>query len=174
MYCFFILSVLFLTGCGDNGSVANTSRVILSTQGSLPVGAALSGVDVTLQLPTGITPRLAADGTVDISVVKGSGVITGKAGIFTVTYTPASGTLPGTLNFVIYSTAVDGFGIGEFATVTMNKAAHEVDFAAVGQNMAAGTTLLVSTDYKVKSFSPRDLAGSIVNTINIALAVEAN
>lgn len=170
-----MITLLFMAGCGgnsDNGSGASTTRVTLATQGTLPAGKALSGIDVTLQLPTGVTPAVTANGAVDINVVKTSGVLVNNASLFTITYYPASDTEPGTLNFVIYSTDADGFGIGEFAVVTLNKAARAVDFATVSQNISAGTTPLVTTDYRVTSSSPRDLAGDEVNSVNVTLTVE--
>lgn len=175
IYVVFMLSVLFLSGCGDNGNqTAGTTKVTLATQGTLQTGKALSGIEVTLQLPVGVTPKLAADGTVDSSVVKASGVLADSAGLFAPTYTPAAGASPGTLSFVLYSnsTSPAGFGTGEFATITLNRSDRVVDFATVSQNIAAGTTLAFTTDYKVTSFSLRDLVGAIVNNISVTFTTE--
>ncbi len=181
IYVLFIATFLFLAGCGGDGggtnsgsSGATTYKVRLATQGTLTAGP-LTGIDVTLQLPTGVTPKLAVDGVVGSSVVKASGVLVDNASQNIQTYyTPASGTKAGTLNILLTSTAANGFGIGEFATVTLNKAARDVNFATVNQNVADGTTLAVVKEYIVKSSTAVFMNYSTaVNSVSIKITAEA-
>lgn len=180
IYIFFIISLLFVAGCGG-GSVGTTGgsnneaatyKVTLATEGTL--AGSLAGIGVTLQLPTGVTPKLAADGSVDSSVVKASGVMANNASMVPPEYTPASGTTAGTLSFVLASTAAKGFGIGEFATVTLNVAPRVVNFATVNQNLADGTSLAVVKDYKVNTSSTVDMSyNTSVNNVSIKITAEA-
>lgn len=179
IYGFYISTLLLLAGCGGGGGGTPgvqpaIAMVTLSTQGTLPTGKALSGIGITLQLPTGVTPAMAANGTIDNGVVKGSGVSANDSilGIPT-SYTPGSGTTPGTLSFVLASSAADGFGIGEFATVTLNIAPGTVNFSNVNLDSAADPTSSVATDFKVTSFSPRDLSGDEVSSISVIFIAEA-
>lgn len=177
IYGLFIITLL-LTGCGGSGGGAGiqptVATVTLATQGTLPAGKALSGIGITLQLPSGVTPAVAADGTVGSGVVKASGVSAndGSQSIPTY-YTPGSATTPGTLSFVLASSVADGFGIGEFATVTLNIAPGTINFATVNLNSTAGSASSVATDLKLTSFSPRDLSGTEVDNISVILTAEA-
>ncbi|MGB9081239.1 MAG: hypothetical protein WCD00_08060 [Desulfuromonadaceae bacterium] len=182
IYGFIIITVLLLSGCGGGGGGGGTpsvqptiARVTLATQGTLPTGE-LSGIGVTLQLPAGVTPALAANGSVDSSVVKASGVLANNADLVIPTYyTPATGTTPGTLVFVLASQPPNGFGIGEFATITLNIAPGATNFSTLNLNSAAGSASPV-TDFKVISSSPVDLASSSIvdkASISVTLTVEA-
>jgi hypothetical protein len=177
IYGLFIITFLSLAGCGDSGGGAGIqptiATVTFATQGALQTGKTLSGIGITLQLPSGVTPTLAPNGAVESGVVKASGVSANDVsqGIPT-DYTPSSAINPGTLSFVLASSAADGFGIGEFATVTLNIAPGTINFSTVDLNSAAGPTSSVATGFKVTSFSPRDLAGVPVNNISVTLAVE--
>lgn len=178
IYGFFIITLLFLSGCGGSGGGTPTvqptiARVTLATQGTLPTGE-LSGIGVTLQLPPGVTPALAANGSVDSGVVRPSGVLANNASPAIPTdYIPANGATMGTLTFVLACNPPDGFGIGEFATVTLNIAPGTTNFANLNLNSAAGSPSSV-TDLKVISSSPFDLATSApVPSISVAFTLEA-
>ena len=116
-----IVTALALAGCGSGGgessSAAATQAVItLSTQGT-PSTQPISGVQVTLTLPDGVTVAADQSGNTVSGVVKSSGTATGAVltqGI----YTPATSTTPGTVQ--VYLVKTDGFSVGDFATVTCN------------------------------------------------------
>lgn len=178
VYGFIIITLLFLSGCGGGGGGTPTvqptiARVTLSTQGTLTTGE-LSGIGVTLQLPAGVTPALAANGSVDSGVVKASGVLANSADpVIPTYYSPANGTTPGTLVFVLASQPPNGFGIGEFATVTLNIAPGTTNFSTLNLDSAAGSASPVATDFKVISSSPFDLATiAPVPSVSVTLTVE--
>lgn len=114
----------------------------LSTQGVLPQGTQLSGLGVTIQLPTGTT--VATDSTAPVTV--SSGVVTisgvaaqaGKSAMLPPVYKPATSTAPGTLEIVI----AGNFGVGEFATVNCST--------------SSGSTPPTSLNVTPISFSPTD------------------
>lgn len=179
LYGCITITLLFLSGCGGSGGGGTPTvqptiaRVTLATQGTLPTGE-LSGIVVTLQLPPGVTPALAANGSVDSGVVKASGVLASSADpVIPTHYIPANGTTHGTLTFGLACQPPDGFGIGEFAAVTLNIAPGTTNFANLDLNSAAGSPSSVS-DFKVISSSPIDLATSAeVSGISVTLTVEA-
>lgn len=108
-----------LAGCGDSGTSPatvqpTTAMLKLSSQGTSP---ALAGIGITVKLPAGVSVKTTAEGAVDSSVVTVSGVAL-PGSVVTPVYTPATATAPGTLRFVVANTAAEGFGTGEFATVT--------------------------------------------------------
>ncbi len=124
-YIFVSLLLLVLAACGGGGDSVQqpTAKVIIATTGTPPVGKVLVGAGVTIELPAGCTPKLDANGAVDSSVITPSGVMANAATVLTpVVYTPATGTTLGTLSFGLASTAPNGFGGGEFVTVTLQLA----------------------------------------------------
>jgi uncharacterized repeat protein (TIGR02543 family) len=83
---------------------------------SSSLGSILSGVGIKVQLPAGVTVSADASNVVSAGVVAASGAAAGLA-VTPAVYTPATGTTPATLEFLVWSNAVGGFGVGEFATV---------------------------------------------------------
>src|SRR5690242_95437 len=117
--------LVMLGGCGGGSSsttaTASKSTARLSTEGRLPQGTQLSGINVLITLPAGVTVDTEANGDVSAGVVTVSGVAA-QTGNFTMTapiYTPATATAAGTLQFTL---AASNFGTGEFATVKFNVA----------------------------------------------------
>lgn len=88
----------------------------LSSVGTLAAGSYLAGIDVTVQLPVGVSVSADANNVVSAGVVTASGVATDSS-VTIVAYVPATATAPATLEFLITSSAQGGFGVGEFATV---------------------------------------------------------
>ena len=105
----------------------------LSSQGTIPEGKAVSGVDVTIELPDGVTAKTAADGSVDATVVVGSGLMAGVAQVFG-SYIPAAGGEKAKLRFMILNVA--GVAVGEYATI----------------NLMLSGIIPVVTDFNVVSF----------------------
>jgi hypothetical protein len=127
----------------------------LSTQGTLPEGTALAGLGVTIELPVGVSAATQSGGAVAATVVVPSGV--SQNATVAPVYHAAAGTVPGTLNFVLTSMAVNGFGAGEFATVTLV--------------LSPGTVPLAS-DFKIISFSPVDLHGGSTTALSATCTLQ--
>lgn len=114
----------------------------ISTSGT--PSANLSGNDIILTLPDGVTPTLNADRTVANSVIAVSGVAA-PGTVLAPVYTSATASARGTLHFAMASTIAVGFGAGEFATVTLNITA--------GKNPVQG-------DFSLSGFNPIDVTGN--------------
>jgi hypothetical protein len=144
------LVAITLAGCGGGGSggdggapvvTSHGAQLLFRTEGVLPTGN-MSGIGVTLELPATVSVKKSSSGMVDAGVVSLSGVTAGKASLLTPVYTAASGSVAATLSFVLSSSDAAGFGVGEFAKVTLD----------------VPGALPVAADFKIKSFSPVDLA----------------
>jgi hypothetical protein len=98
----------------------------LSTTGTLPAGILIGGIDVTVELPAGVTvktqtafPQEPDAGVVTIS---GEAAKAGGATISGTRFVPASGATPATIKFIIGSVnpaagALTGFLTGEFVSI---------------------------------------------------------
>lgn len=160
------LMVLLLAGCGDGGTggAAAPSQqfspaiVILKmvTQGTLPAETSLSGVSVTISLPAGVTPVMHSTGDVDSATVTVSGVAI-PSNSLPPTYTPATGTAPATLELVITNMAAEGFGVGEFVTVTCS---------------VTPGSYPREEDFSVLNFSAITLTGEATTTVKPAFIAE--
>lgn len=133
-------------GGGDPGSVHGTSTqptkaVLQISAAGGPSGIKLSGVGVTVHLPAGVTAKTDSTGAVLASVVTPSGVAAGGT-LTPPQYTPAQGTAPGALSFVLASSSAGGFGAGEFVTVNLD--------------ITTGTSVH-ATDFTLSDFHPIDL-----------------
>lgn len=129
---FCLLVLVILGGCGGGGSstpapapatntTATKSTVKLSTTGTLPAGAQLSGIGVKIELPAGVTvDTVGTDVAAGVVTVTGAPAQAGATALTAPVYTPAAGNVPGTLQFAI---GANNFGTGEFATVIFNLAA---------------------------------------------------
>lgn len=169
-YLVICASALVIFGCGGGGGggtggdskqepdpVATTAAVKLFSEGTLPAGTSLAGIGITVNLPAGMTVKTDSDGKVVEGTVAGSGVTAGKATLAEPDYTPASDTAPAKLSFVLAGTEAEGFGTGEFATVTCD--------------LAAGTTPQ-ATDITLSDFKPVDLRGGAVAGLTVTHTAE--
>jgi len=162
LHAFFFLAVSLLTACGGGGgdttAQPTTATLKLSTSGTLASGTSLAGIGISVVLPSGVTVKTNADG----SVASGKVVVSGVAapGSFAPPiYTPANGTTPAKLSFVMVSNASAGFGTGEFATVVCD--------------IAAGSDPK-TTDFTLADFKPVDLKGAAVSglTANVTVTMQ--
>lgn len=150
-----------LTACGGGGGGGSSTTPLsppqptaavmkLSASGTLASGKAVAGFGVTIDLPAGVTVKTITGGSVDATVVVGSGLLAGTNGTMgPVTYTPATSTTKAKIDFTIASTAAAGVGIGEYATI---------NFILSGVSPAA-------TDFVVTSFKPVDLSFTDITTL---------
>ena len=95
---------------------ASTAVVTLGTNGTLPVGKSIGGIDVTLNLPPGVTVK--ADKTTETlpGVVVSSGAAQGAPSV--AKFTPAAGNAPAQVRLVLLK--LSGFSTGEFATLNLD------------------------------------------------------
>lgn len=140
-----IAAVAIMAACGGSGGGgstppapgAKTSTIKLATTGT--PSAQLAGIGVTVTLPAGVTPSLNTSGKVVASVVTVSGAAAPGTAV-----TPGYNAATRTLQIVVASNSVPGFGSGEFATLTLD--------------VAAGVTLK-NSDFSLTAFTPVTLTG---------------
>lgn len=139
-----ILSACGGGGGGGGGQAQPTVAVLkLATSGT---GATIYGLDVTVNLPSGVTVKSTTnqpetdDGVVVASGVAASGTIA------TAVYTPATDALPGKVRILIANAS--GFTTGEFCTVNGDIAAGHSPKAA---------------DFSIENFSASDADGNVIS-----------
>jgi hypothetical protein len=117
------IALLILAACGDNSTHTNTiTTVKVALSGNL-AGQAISGAGFTMTLPANVTPAMTGGTTVAISVVTPSGTFAGSTLAPIVTYSPAVGATPGSLQIIVPSSVPAGVTIvGEVATITLQLA----------------------------------------------------
>lgn len=113
------ITVLAFFGCGGGGdggggtpSTGTQAVVTLSTQGTLPPGTNIGGIDCTVQLPSGVTCKSDATGLTDATAAVASGAAEG--GTLVGNFTAATGKV----RIAVIKTS--GFGPGEFATLNLD------------------------------------------------------
>lgn len=151
-YILALITVGLLTACGGEESqtaspspTVKTVSLKLSTSGT--PSTKVAGISITVVLPDGVTPHLSNDGGVTEPIVSG---VAAPGTVLTPIYTPASGAAKGTLKFALASSIVDGFGAGEYATVTLN--------VETGVNPAL-------PDFELTGFIPIDVSGNEVTEL---------
>lgn len=149
------LALAVLSGCGGgDGSTTASSNpnppvatqptaatLKLSTQGTLPTGAAIGALDVTVNLPEGVTVKADGTGQTVAGVMAPSAGAAGSLGV--ATFTPAAGGNPAKTRIVLINAS--GVGTGEFATVNCD--------------IAAGSSPKAS-DFSLAGFSVGDVNGT--------------
>ena len=121
---------LQLVGCGGGGGGGGTPAspaavtVNLSTVGTLPSGKLIGDIEITLNLPAGVTVK-ASPSLINASIlVPNDGVIVLQGGAATATTQILSATyVQGTTNKVVMKLInANGLGIGEFAKINCDVA----------------------------------------------------
>ena len=136
--------LLLIAACGGGGGtsmavyVPTKATVKLSSAGT---GTTIYGIDMTINLPAGVSVRSSATGTTEAGVITASGgAATGS--LVTGIYTAPTGTFPATLQVLLANAG--GFPVGEFCTVNAD--------------VAPGA----SSDFSIESFSARDGDGAAI------------
>jgi len=124
----------------------------LSTQGSLPPGSAIGGIEVTVILPPGVAAKADKTGATMDNAVVVSGVAQGA--LSAAKFTPAAGTAPARVGLALVKTT--GFGIGEFATL----------------NLDITGALPRLTDFSTASMSVSDTNGTAITGLTPALSLQ--
>ena len=159
-----VLSAMVLTICGcagvDKGVPAQPAVAVLptvavltlSTQGSLPPGTAIGGIDVTVNLPPGVTAKADKTSATMEGIVVASGGAQGAPSA--AKFTPAEGSAPSRVRLVLVKPA--GFGTGEFATLNL-------DISGAPPRPA---------DFSTSGLSVSDTNGTAINGLTAALSLQ--
>ena len=158
-----VTSLLFACGGGGGGGSSSTpppptTKVIkISTQGTMPSGALIGGISVTVMLPDGVTVKATSDPinpsvlVTDADVVAPSGVAAASSSVLA-TYTMATASAAGNVNVQMAQST--GFAVGEFVTVNCD--------------VAAGKTV-TSANFSLSNFSAVDLNGTPLGGLSAVL-----
>ena len=135
--------------------------LMISTQGTLPPGAQIGGIDITISLPQKVTVKASPDvgnptiAVTDAGVVVASGVAASDSYVLA-TYASATGsTAPNVL--LIHVANAAGFGTGEFITVHAD--------------ITAGT-LAKAADFSLSGLDPRDLSGAPISGLTAGFTAD--
>lgn len=133
--------------------------VTLSTQGSLPAGTTIGGIDCTVQLPAGVTCRADATGLTDAGSVLASG--SAQGGVLLGNFTAAAGGTPGQVKLAVIpnlnSATTAGFATGEFATLNL-------DFSGAAPSVG---------DFTISGLNVVDFtSGQVINGLTATVAVQ--
>lgn len=167
------VGLLLMAGCGGGsgggtstggGSVVTTAQVTLSTTGNPGVNK-IGGIDITLNLPVGVTVKASPSPVNSAVLVPDSGVVVlqGEAATATsqmvlTTYVKETGTSPARISFRLVN--ADGIGTGTFAVVNCDVAAGSspvpADFSVTPNiaptgifNVATAALAAVTTEFSV-------------------------
>jgi len=164
---FFALVVISMFGCGGGGGTPapppTKAKLTLLSQ-SATAGTKISSIEVTVELPAGVTVKSTPSAInpdkleTETGVVVLSGATAAVVGEVRVgVYTPATATTPGKV-FISLSAPVD-FNPGEFVTVN-------ADFPA--------GTVLVAADFKLVGFTAFDSNGAPMPGVASSFVVAFN
>ena len=148
-----MFGIISLSGCGSGGgggvTQPTTAVLKISTQGTLPSGTQIGGIDVTITLPTGVTVKsVTSPPETDSGVVVTSGVAAANSTVLS-TYTAATSASTGKVRVLLANSI--GFGTGEFLTVHCD--------------IASGSTPIAS-DFSLSGFVAKDLNGVAISGLN--------
>ena len=145
-----LLLVAACSGGGGGGGGATKAVVTLLSSGT----GTICAVDVTVDLPAGVTLKSSASGETDNGVVVPSGAA--ATNTYTVgVYSAATGTSPARVRVLMVNAA--GFQPGEFC--------------AVNADLAPGYSP-VASDFTIVSFLASDETGSVINGMTAGLTVD--
>jgi len=126
-----VLTSMQLSGCGGGGggnpSVPNhqDTKLVMKvmTSGALTNGNLIGAIDLTVEVPGGVSVKATPDTQNPSILVTDAGVVvpSGAAAadsLLVATFAPPQGNAPGRLRILIVN--ANGFGTGEFATVTFD------------------------------------------------------
>ena len=134
----FIIALFTLAGCNTGNDITHqqptTATLAIISQGTLTTGTQIGAVDVTVNLPSGVTVQATPDSVNTAVLVMNTGVVVASGVTATVNtyltgaYTAATAADPGKI--VIRLVNANGVGTGEFVTVHCDIAAGVFPVAA--------------------------------------------
>lgn len=117
-----LVSVLLLVSCGSATSSPSSSRTIKAVIKSTALSSgssSIAGIQLSITVPTGVTPPLKADGSVDAAAaVEITSTSPGNQALPGATFTPATATAPA--EFAIYAIEAAGFTATDTITIHLN------------------------------------------------------
>lgn len=167
-----IALIIIISGCGGAGGGETTTTpppiippqttpqatiavLKISSQGTLPSGSLIGGIDITVTLPSGVTVKNQTNPPeTDAGVVVTSALAVSNSTLLS-TYTAASGATKGAVRVIIANS--NGFGTGEFVTVNCN--------------IAAGSSPTAS-DFSVSNLLVKDLNGTTINGLTATITAD--
>ena len=154
-----LFGIISLSGCGSGGgdgvTQPTTAVLKISTQGTLPSGTQIGGIDITIALPTGVTVKsVTSPPETDSGVVVTSGVAAANSTVLSI-YSPATSASTGNVRVLLANST--GFGTGEFMTIHCDIASGSIPTAS---------------DFSLSGFVARDLNGVLISSLNSAFTAE--
>ena len=131
---------------------ATVAQLTLGIEGKLPPQSSIGGIDVTVNLPTGVTAKADKTSETIPGVVVTSGVAKGVQSV--AKFTPGTDGAPAQLRMVLLK--LDGFGTGEFATINLD---------------ISGSTPLVN-NFSTTNMTISDTNGKTINGLTSTLALQ--
>jgi len=149
--------VLAFAACGGGGTpAAPPTRAIVKLSTTGPSGSRISGIDVTIGLPAGVTVQAAVNPPeTDSGVVVASGQAAANS-LVAATYTAAAAGSSARVRTVLVNSNSTGFALGEFATISCDLAS--------GVNPAA-------SDFPITSISISDLNGQSIGGATVSAGI---
>jgi hypothetical protein len=161
---FVLLAIAILTVCGcattektvskQPASAPSTVAVTVALQGAVPPEVSINTVDLTLNLPPGVTAKAAPSGLTADGVVVPSGVAQGA--LSAARFIPAVGTQQAQIRVVLVRVA--GFGPGEIATFHLDLNGH----------------VLQPGEFSIAGLRVTDAHGATISGLNATLGLLVN
>jgi hypothetical protein len=158
--------LISLTACGGGGGGGGETTppltkaiVTLSTAGTLPAGTQIGGIEVTVNLPAGVTAKASLYSAGSSTMVTDAGVITASGTAAAGSYVSGvylAGTAASTYKINMGIANANGFSTGEFAQVSCD--------IATGSSPTA-------TDFSLSNATVVDLNGSTLPGLNLGYTV---
>jgi hypothetical protein len=104
------------TGGTSGAPPAPIAALTLSTQGTLPSGTVIGGVDVIVNLPAGVVAKADTSGATEAGICNATGLAAG--GTTVAKFSAASGATPAQIRMAVIK--ADGFASGEFVTTNLD------------------------------------------------------
>ena len=158
LICIMLCFTALFAACGGGGGSSASNTPTQATKAivkliSTGTGTTICGIDVTVNLASGVTVRSTNPPQVDSGVITPSGVA-GSGTIATAVYSAATNTQPGKLRVLLAN--ANGLTTGEFCTVNAD--------------IASGATP-ASGEFSISNFSASDSSGNVISGISPTYSV---
>ncbi len=169
LICALVLTALSACGGGGGGDAGitvqqpTTAVIKLATtdNGTKPANTIITGYDVLITLPAGVTVKSSTPPQTDNGVVTATGTAAGSSVV--AVYSAATSTLSSTVRILIAK--ADGFSAGEFATVNCDIAAGHYP----GATDFPQPTFFAASGYETNLNSTVDLTNDLTLTSTVVV-----